>query len=207
MVVLEQGRQGSDMRCAGIFTAVSLGLGAAVLPHRALADDWASEESQGRIELGARAVYLYTHGPISNQRYPELSAELFMTPRWSMEIAIGRSTHFTANCCDIDRSFGMTPLTWTLKYNFPLAQRLHPYLGFGWQHTDVSAPAHTHFSGFLYPGSSDGGTVQAGFDVLLSRSFILNADARYLDNLMAGQLRIDPYLISIGVAYRFASFH
>jgi outer membrane protein len=186
------------MRCAGVFAVVSLGIGAAVLPHRALADNVGSDDIRGP-EIRARGVYLDTHAPISDQAYPELSAEIFIAARWSTEIAVGHSAHFHPTCC-VDYSFGMTPLTWTVKYSFPPAQRLHPYLGFGWQHTGVTATQDYRTSSILWGGSSSGWAAQVGFDVLLSRHWFLNLDGRYLDNLDAGRFRVDPFLIGIGIA-------
>jgi outer membrane protein W len=212
------------MRCAGVFAVVSLGLAAAVLPHGALADNLGSEGSQGRVEIRVREVYLYASDPVFNYRgspypypivgsktYLEPSAEFFVTPHWSMEIAIAsRRTQFL--------ELALRPLTWTAKYNFSLTQRLHPYIGFGWQRTSLT--------NFLSQGhitidsSSAGWAAQTGLDVRLSRGWVLNADVRYLGSLefnrylgavcaqcSFGQYRIDPFLFSLGVAYRFANFH
>jgi outer membrane protein W len=187
------------MRSAGIVAAISLGLGASVLPHESLADDSASQWLRG-VEIRVRYVDLSAKSPVSSQFYPELSAEIFIARHVSTEFAIGNS-QFNAECCDIDRSYRMRPFTWTVKYNVLLSQNVDPYLGFGLQHTDVSGPTGTHFSGFLYPGSSSGWAAQAGVDVRFSRSWVLNVDVRYLDNLKAGQFRADPFLIGFGVAY------
>jgi outer membrane protein W len=193
------------MRSTGIFAVVSLGFGAALLPHTVLADNSGSEGSLRRIEIRARDVFFSARSPVSSQFYPELSAELFITRDWSTEVAIGHSS-FTAYCCDIDRSFEVRPLIWTVKYNFLPGQVVDPYLGFGFHHTDIIGPAHTHFSLFLYPGVSNGPAAQAGFDVRPSRSLALNVDVRYLASLDTGRFHADPFLISVGIAYRFGDF-
>jgi outer membrane protein W len=212
------------MRCAGVFAIVFLGLGIAVLPRRALADDWANELSQGRIEIRVREVYFYASNPVTynegssasfplralgSKTYLEPAAEFFVTPRWSMEIATGgRSTEFASGGELLPAGFALHPLTWTAKYNFALAQRLHPYLGFGWQYTRTS----TDWS------SGTGWAAQAGLDMQLQWGWVLNADIRYLGSLnscasgpgspcSAGHLNTgDVYLLSLGIAYRFASF-
>jgi outer membrane protein W len=193
------------MRGTGVFAMVSLGLGAAMLSHQVLADTLGSDESLGRIEIRARGVYFSASSPVSSQAYPELSAEFFMTRRWSMELTRGHS-QFDVQCCDIDQSYALTAWTWTVKYNFLPEQVVDPYLGFGWHHTDIIGAANTHFSGFLYPGTNNGAVAQAGFDVRPSRSWALNVDVRYLDSFYAGRFKVAPYLISIGAAYRFARF-
>jgi outer membrane protein len=176
-------------------------------------------------------VYLYSNGPVfafpgqpdsdhlDHKTYPELSAELFVTTRWSMEVAIGRNTGFNVYASNYqEAAFGMQPLTWTAKYNLALTQRLHPYLGFGWQHTGLTN--HIYHGHIAIDSASSGWAAQAGLDFLLSRNWVLNADIRYLGSLefnrylgsisaagYFGQYRIDPFLFGLGVAYRFASFH
>jgi outer membrane protein W len=218
---IETSAEGSDMRCTSILAAISMGLGAAA-PHGAFAADWASEESQGRIEIRVREVYLYASHPVldvdgfqyqnpihGSKFYLEPSVEFFLTPRWSMEIATAsRSIQF--------QDFALQPsLTLTAKYNFALTQHLHPYLGFGWQHSSM----HDHIRDLhiLIDNRSDGWAAQTGLDVQLSRRWVFNADIRYLGNFKVnrylgslagpfGQYTIDPFLFSLGVAYRFASF-
>jgi outer membrane protein len=129
-----------------------------------------------------------------------------MGTRWSMEFATGSNTQFRASG-EGSYPVGLQPLTWTFKYNFQPEQYAHTYIGFGGHYTFVTGA-------LSLDSSSAGVAVQAGLDVLLSRDWVLNADFRYLGlefkDTGTGaprQLRIDPFLLSLGVSYRFPSFH
>jgi outer membrane protein W len=117
------------------------------------------------------------------------------------------------------QDFALKPsLTLTAKYDFALTQHLHPYPGFGWQQSSM----HDHIRDLhiLIDDRSDGWAAQTGLDVQLSRSWVFDADIRYLGSLDVnrylgsrctpqcafGQYSIDPFLFSLGIAYRFASF-
>ena len=173
----------------------------------------------GVFQSQLRAVYLEpnhttTFGYGSNlagKLYPELSGEWFLGPPWSTELTLGAGTDFSLTDGD---SIRLWPLTWTVKYQFARPAGLGPYLGAGLHHTWSSLNTiPSNHSGI--DSSSTGWLVQAGADMRLTPSWFVNADVRYLGGLEprnllygtyfpgAGRYKIDPFLVSLGVAYRW----
>ncbi|TLY68022.1 MAG: OmpW family protein [Gammaproteobacteria bacterium] len=172
----------------------------------------------GVLQLQLRAVYLEpnhtTYGYSNNlagKLYPELSGEWFLGPSWSTELTLGAGTDFSLTAGD---SIRLWPLTWTVKYQFARPAGFGPYLGAGLHHTWSSLNTiPSDHSGI--DSSSTGGLVQAGADMRLTASWFVNADVRYLGGLEprnllygtyfpgAGRYKIDPFLFSLGVAYRW----
>ena len=119
------------------------------------------------------------------------------------------------------------PNTLTLKYTFNTHEAFRPYLGVGAHYTDISSQQLSISTDLLNPAgplpaggatriSTDsnkfGWVGQAGFDLRLARSWFVNADVRYLGHLTTDvnsaatrltNLKIDPWLFSVGLGYRF----
>lgn len=192
-----------------------------LLPPCIRADDATPDWNGGPYEyqVRLRGVYLYT-GNIDNfgdhlekRAYPELSGEVFITPRWSAELALTVSTTYRLGNPQAGfdlGGIGLAPQTWTVKYNFAPRETFRPYLGFGAHYTGVSRHYNDRVVGIS--SSSAGWVAQAGFDARLSQHWYLNTDVRYLGDLepydlIGGsrelQYKIDPFLFGVGIGFRF----
>lgn len=176
------------------------------------------------IQAEVRAVYLQAHSPVldlivpqslSGRLYPELSVEFRPFERWAAELAIGVPTDF--NLGTGLYHLRLMPITGTVRHEFVLHSAFRPYLGAGIHYTTTSLVANeSGLSSYTSLASeSTGWVAQAGFDAQLTRSLFLNADVRYLGNLEPQELFhgapdgnryvIDPFLISLGIGYRWTS--
>lgn len=101
------------------------------------------------------------------------------------------------------------PPTVSLQWHFLPDARIQPYVGVGLNYT-------TFFStksplGDLDLADSWGIAGQVGVDISLSERWFMNADLRYidisskvkLDGQRIGKARIDPWVATVGVGYRF----
>ena len=165
---------------------------------------------------------------IDSEFYPELSGEYYFSEHVSSELAIALPTKFTYKV--MGESIGsekLMPNTLTLKYTFNTHEAFRPYLGVGAHYTDISSQQLSISTDLLNPAgplpaggatriSTDsnkfGWVGQAGFDLRLARSWFVNADVRYLGHLTTDvnsaatrltNLKIDPWLFSVGLGYRF----
>ncbi len=105
------------------------------------------------------------------------------------------------------------PPTLSVQWHFLPDSTVQPYVGVGLNYTHFFS---TKTSGALSDstlklGDSWGLAGQIGVDVKLSERWFLNADLRYidisskvrLDGERIGTARIDPWVASVGVGYRF----
>ena len=101
------------------------------------------------------------------------------------------------------------PPTLLLQYHFMPNETFRPYAGVGVNYTSFSSkdlPA-----GIDTSSSSWGPAVQAGFDFKIAPRWYLNADVKYvwmdtdvtLNGARLTKVDINPWLISVGVGYRF----
>lgn len=111
------------------------------------------------------------------------------------------------------------PPTLSLQYHFD-AGALRPYVGAGINYTfifDESTDGEIESIGFddLELDDSVGLAAQIGADYELGNGWLLNADVRYIDidteatltgpggARLEADVDIDPYIVSVGVGYRF----
>jgi outer membrane protein OmpA-like peptidoglycan-associated protein/outer membrane protein W len=144
----------------------------------------------------------------------ELGAEYFFNSHWSGELALNLpqvhdlTLHGTASSDGKVGSFRLMPNYLTLKYNFNPEGVWRPYAGLGLNVTHFYDQA----LGPLSLSRTIGGpAAQLGMDVRLTEHLSLNADVKWARLRPAiayadapqGQLRLDPMLYGIGIAYRF----
>jgi len=131
---------------------------------------------------------------------PNIAAELILTYPQKHDISLGGSKI---------GSLKHLPPTLTAQYHFNPAGQVRPYVGAGINYTQfmsVSLPA-----GLDVEKSSFGPALQAGVDFKLQGRWYLNLDAKYVqirtDVLSTGTklttLKLDPWLLSVGLGYRF----
>lgn len=122
---------------------------------------------------------------------------------------------------DIDGSAGLgkiattkhLPPTLSLQWHFLPDSQVQPYVGIGVNYThffDTKARGALDGSD-LKLGDSWGLAGQVGMDIKLNDRWFLNADLRYIDisskvklnGQRIGTARIDPWVATVGVGYRF----
>lgn len=157
---------------------------------------------------------------INNKAFPELDISYFFTPNLAAELiltypqqqdvtvtqsALGGPTKIG--------SFRHLPPILTLQYHFRPESRFKPYLGAGLNYTRISnVDLQVPGVGSLdLSRNSFGPALQAGFDYRLTDRIYLNVDIKKTwisaDLKLGGQtvskVRIDPWLVGMGLGYRF----
>ena len=122
--------------------------------------------------------------------------------------------HDTARCLQANAgSFAIgqycsEPPTLLLQYHFD-AQGFKPYVGVGINHTLFSGVSLG--TGVDTSKSSTGAAWQVGVDVPLSKNMVFNVDLKktyistdvYASGTNLGTLKVDPWLLGVGVGWRF----
>lgn len=106
-------------------------------------------------------------------------------------------------------TFKHLPPTLLLQYHFTQFQGFKPYVGAGVNYTKISSV--NLVSPYSLEKDSWGLAVQAGVDVPLSKNWSVNFDVKKVQirtnvlasGVSAGELKLDPTLLSVGVGYRF----
>jgi len=157
---------------------------------------------------------------VNDKWVPDLDGEYFFTPHWSSELVL---TYPQKQSVTLEHSalggpvdigtFQHLPPTLTLKYNFLPNQAFQPYLGAGLNVTSImNVELHVPTVGRLsLDRTSVGAAAQGGLDYQIGTHWYLNADAKWLtlrsDVKLGGrkisQARIDPFLVGVGIGYRF----
>ncbi|WP_197387404.1 OmpW/AlkL family protein [Ralstonia pseudosolanacearum] len=157
---------------------------------------------------------------INNKAFPELDISYFFTSNLAAELiltypqqqdvtvtqsALGGPTKIG--------SFRHLPPILTLQYHFRPESRFKPYLGAGLNYTRISnVDLQVPGVGSLdLSRNSFGPALQAGFDYRLTDRIYLNVDIKKTwisaDVKLGGQtvskVRIDPWLVGMGLGYRF----
>ena len=133
---------------------------------------------------------------------PELAAELVLTYPQKHSIRLG-NTHIG--------SLHQLPPTLLAQYHFTQLGALKPYVGAGLNFTNFSK---VHFVAGV-PASiehnSFGLALQVGVDYEIAKNVYLNLDVKHVDidtnvkisGANVGNFKVDPWLIGVGVGYRF----
>jgi len=203
--------------------AAMLSVSAATTAH---AEDWEvrlraiylapanDSDAYAPLRIPADAIH------INDKWLPDLDAEYFFTPHWSTELVLTYPQKQTVTLehsalggpVDIG-SFKHLPPTLTGKYNFLPDRAFQPYIGAGLNVTwimDVNLQVPT-VGRLTLDRTSIGAAAQGGFDYRIGKHWYLNADAKWLmlrsdvkfNGGKISQARLDPFLVGIGVGYRF----
>lgn len=148
---------------------------------------------------------------VNSKTIPEVDISYFFTPNWATELVL---TYPQKQKVSLDGAeigtFKHLPPTLTLQYHFTPQKTISPYVGAGINYTRISSVKLLNGAADL-ESSSLGLALQAGVDFKLDKNWSLNLDVKKVQirsdvNTAAGQLsavKIDPWLIGVGVGYRF----
>jgi len=197
-----------------LLAGVLLGLAVAVAPS------WAGELSP--LAFGVRMVGIYPSADfdsrlgnggdsMSSDWEPELTVEYYPTSAISLEYSLLFSQHSLSYGSGPQEETGATNLFTqglTAKLHLSPRSTIDPYVGGGLNYL-LPYDTHSTAQGFSLD-SHLGWTVQAGFDLRLSRSLWFNADYRYMEMATTAQVNgeqyrfdISPQMIAFGVKYRY----
>lgn len=148
---------------------------------------------------------------INSKTIPEIDISYFFTPNWATELVL---TYPQKQKVFLDGTeigtFKHLPPTLTLQYHLTPQKTISPYVGAGINYTRMSSVKLLNGAADL-ENSSVGLALQAGVDFKFDKNWSLNLDVKKVQirsdvNTATGQLsalKIDPFLIGVGVGYRF----
>lgn len=153
---------------------------------------------------------------INNRWIPEVDISYFFTPNIATELVLTypQKQDIRAGGDHIG-SLKHTPPTLLLQYHLTQFGNFKPYVGAGVNWTRIS---DVHFSpgvtAALHPRlerSSVGAAGQIGFDYKLAPNVYFNFDVKKVglstdvksSGTKVGEFKIDPWLIGVGIGYRF----
>ena len=185
-----------------------------------------AQETQSPWQVRVRAVYIDPANKsdpvggvgasdrlhVSSKTIPEVDISYFFTPNWAAELIL---TYPQKHDVKLDGqnigSFKHLPPTLTLQYHFTPASTFSPYVGAGVNYTRISSVDLLNGNGRL-DSSSVGFALQAGFDVKLDKHWSVNFDVKKMQlgsdvkdaaGNKLSKVSIDPWLIGVGLGYRF----
>jgi len=161
---------------------------------------------------------------VSNSVVPELDITYFFTKNIAVELILGTTPHTVktsgALAGVVNTKVGsawLLPPTLTAQYHFWLTDSIKPYVGAGVNYTFfLDEKQKGPFTGFDLKNTF-GLALQAGVDVMLTKNWGINLDVKKLflqpeyraytpalgGVVVTGKAKIDPWLIGVGVTYKF----
>lgn len=147
---------------------------------------------------------------ITNAAIPELDFTYFFTKNIAAELILGTTPHKVKADTGIDvGDVWLLPPTLTLQYHPLPDSRISPYVGAGINYT-IFYGEGDGLAGFDVKNEL-GFALQAGVDYAISGPWSLNVDVKKLflrpeavtSTLRVDSVKIDPWIIGVGVGYRF----
>ncbi len=150
---------------------------------------------------------------IDNSFVPELDITYFLTKNWATELVLGVAPHdamATAGNIDLG-SVWLLPPTLTLQYHFELENKWKPYVGAGVNYTHFFGVDKGPAINSISYDDSFGPALQAGIDIPIKDNWYFNLDVKkvwistdvHVNGAVHGSVDIDPWLVGVGVGYRF----
>lgn len=151
---------------------------------------------------------------VNDKWFPEVDISYFLTPNIALELILTYpQKHDIESAGTKIGSFKHLPPTLTAQYHFT-GMGWRPYVGLGVNYTHLSDVQWDDSVAELNPSvkkDSYGLAAQIGADVPLGGGWLLNVDVKKvqiatdvsLDGTNIGELKVDPWLFSIGVGKRF----
>lgn len=154
---------------------------------------------------------------VDNSVVPELDFSYFFTSNISAELIAAitpHKVHAVGSAAGANVNLGkswLLPPTLTLQYHFNQLSWAKPYVGAGLNYTHFFNEKPGALTSVDY-SDSWGGALQAGVDVPISGNWYFNADvkkvfisttAKFNGGSVRGDVDIDPWLIGVGIGYKF----
>jgi len=202
--------------------ALLAGLAAVTLSTAAFAQ---SAPGEGPWMVRARATYLNTDTSssagalpadaidVNSKWIPEVDVSYFFTKNIAAELVLTvPQKHEVSVAGNKIGTFKHLPPTLLLQYHFTDMGAFKPYVGAGVNYTILSSEKmNVGGTPVTLENSSLGPALQVGVDYRLNRHWYLNADVKkvwiasdvFLGGSKISEVKVDPWLFSVGVGYRF----
>jgi outer membrane protein len=192
----------------------------------AIAADLGGALSKERFQIRLRALDIIADGngrvaqndlktDVDHALTPEVDLTYFFTENIAAELIAATAQHqVSAGNFNIGEAWILPP-TLTLQYHFTPDRKFSPYVGAGLNYSIFYGESNgTGFNDLDVDGGL-GYAVQAGFDYWLNDNWGINLDAKYVNldidvdvnlgatHLDADNVDLDPFIIGVGVSYRF----
>ncbi|MBX6318968.1 OmpW family protein [Pigmentiphaga sp.] len=182
-----------------------------------------AQHQDGKWQFRARAVHLDSENKgvapgldvgINDKWMPEVDVSYYFTPNIAAELVLTYPQKHTVRLNgDKIGTLKHLPPTLLLQYHFTDFGAFKPYVGAGVNYTrfssvDLAIPG----AALDVKRSSFGAALQVGFDYALDKNWSLNVDVKkvYIDTdvkvkngASLGNFKVNPWLIGIGLGYRF----
>jgi len=177
-------------------------------------------QTEGPWLVRARAVHLDSANKdrtglglsINNKTLPELDITYFFSPNFAAELVltVPQKQDVHSSAAGYLGTLKHLPPSLLAQYHFTQFSGFKPYVGAGVNYTRFSSVK-------LLGGAADvqrnswGGALQLGVDISLNKQWSLNFDVKKvyintdvtLNGAKAGNFKINPVLVGVGVGYRF----
>lgn len=154
---------------------------------------------------------------VSSKTIPEIDFTYFLTNNIAAELVLTVPQKHEVTIKGVGKigTFKHLPPTLLAQYHFAPKGQLNPYVGAGINYTRISS-VNLNVPGVGDLGlekSSVGGALQIGMDIAIDKNWLINIDAKYVkissdvtvksSGAKVSEVRVDPYLLSVGLGYRF----
>lgn len=153
---------------------------------------------------------------INDKVIPEFDVSYFFTPQFAVELVLTYPQKQTIRSGGTDiGSLKHLPPTLTAQYHFTGLGAFKPYVGAGLNYTRFSSVRFSPaVQAALQPSlekNSWGLAAQAGIDYEICQNWVLNLDVKKVQirtdvssaGSKVGEFKVDPWLIGVGVGFRF----
>ncbi len=161
------------------------------------------KSDNGQLSVGKISVNSHTD--------PSINVGYFLTPNWAVDVllALPFEHGFSINGGNAG-STAQLPPTVSLQYHFLPGAKIQPYVGVGANLT-LFMDERLNSGNKLKLDSSFGLAAQVGVDVPFNAKWRVGFDVRYVDidskvsvdGQDVGTVKIDPYVFSVNLGYRF----
>lgn len=153
---------------------------------------------------------------VSDKVFPEFDISYFFTPEIAAELVLTYPQKHSIRAGDTHiGSLRQMPPTLLAQYHFTQLGATKPYVGIGLNYTRISRvrfdPAIVAALNPSVDRNSFGLALQVGVDFEIAKNVYLNFDVKHVDietdvksfGTQVGKFKIDPWLIGVGVGWRF----
>jgi outer membrane protein len=138
----------------------------------------------------------------------EIGITGFLSDHWAIDLGVGLAKHDVTFNGSNAGSLKMMPVNLLLQYHFAPNAGFRPYIGGGGNYTRLS---DVNVIGGFETVEKDrfGPVAQAGFDIPLGKTVLLNFDAKKIwvntdaSGVVNGNVKVDPWVYGVGLGFRF----